>query len=201
MSAGLKNMRNTSITRLTERVLNNEAGAFDDLVKIIYEPGLQYAKSILKNEHLAEDAMQESLYECFRSLAGLQHKDAFIFWFRKIIFKQCDRIRRKKSYHEIILQDIDAVFHKQDEPHELLIRFEIRQRIQEAIQNLPYQKRKIATLKFEEGLRNQEIAYALQISEFEVKNRIRQIRIFLRNQLKDLHSSADVRTLQFRYAA
>ncbi len=64
-----------------------------------------YAFSELGDVHQAEDAAQESFLQAFVDLAQLRDPSAFPGWFRKIVYKHCDRIRRKRRVKLVELQD------------------------------------------------------------------------------------------------
>jgi len=55
------------------------------------------AYAILGDLHLAEDAVQEAFLEACLKLHQLREPAAFPGWFRRIIFKQCDRLTRGKK--------------------------------------------------------------------------------------------------------
>ena len=53
-----------------------------------------YAYSLLRDAHLAEDAAQEAFVDAYRHLDDLRTPAAFPGWFRRVVFKHCDRITR-----------------------------------------------------------------------------------------------------------
>ena len=55
-----------------------------------------YAYSILGDFHLAEDAVQEAFIEAYPILSRVYGPIAFPGWFRRIIFKHCNRLTRGK---------------------------------------------------------------------------------------------------------
>ena len=55
------------------------------------------ARLILHDYGLAEDAVQESLVEAWRSLRGLRDPDRFDPWLNRILVRACQDARRRES--------------------------------------------------------------------------------------------------------
>lgn len=70
------------------------AAAFTELVLRFRNMAYGYATSLLRDRHLAEDAAQEAFIDAYRKLGQLREPAAFPGWFRRVVFKQCDRIAR-----------------------------------------------------------------------------------------------------------
>src|SRR4030095_14990485 len=66
------------------------------LVRRFQDMAVGYGYSILHDFQLAEDAAQEAFFEAYRTLSKLREPAAFAGWFRRIVFKQCDRITRRR---------------------------------------------------------------------------------------------------------
>lgn len=81
-----------------------DLAAFDRVVKQFEDMAVGYAYSLLGDFHLAEDAAQEAFIEAYFCLVNLNLPMAFPSWFRKIVFKQCDRIRRRKRLDTVPLE-------------------------------------------------------------------------------------------------
>ena len=72
--------------------------AFAALVAAFQDVAVAYATSLIGDYHLAEDATQEAFVEAYRGLASLREPAAFPSWLRRIVFKHCDRITRRKDH-------------------------------------------------------------------------------------------------------
>lgn len=70
--------------------------AFGQIVERFQCLACAYAYKQLGDSHLAEDAAQEAFLETYAQLPNLCEPHAFVAWFRRIIFKQCDRLYRQK---------------------------------------------------------------------------------------------------------
>ena len=70
--------------------------AFEQLVLRFQGMAVGYAFAILGDFHLAEDAAQEAFVEAYAKLASLREPRAFAGWLKRIVFKHCDRLTRRK---------------------------------------------------------------------------------------------------------
>ena len=64
-----------------------------------------YASAQLRDQHLAEDAAQDAFLKAFVDLGQLHEPAAFPGWFRRIVYKHCDRIRRRRRLHLVPLEE------------------------------------------------------------------------------------------------
>src|SRR6185295_18802542 len=97
----------TSLEGLIQRARNGDADAYEDIVRRFQDMAVGYGYSIIRDFQLAEDAAQEAFLEAYRNLDKLREPAAFPGWFRRIVFKQCDRITRARSFTNVPL---DAAF-------------------------------------------------------------------------------------------
>src|ERR671922_1768892 len=79
------------------KALDGDADDYGVLVRRFQDMAVGYGYSIMRDFHLAEDAAQEAFFEAYRCLSNLREPAAFPGWFRRIVFKHCDRLLRQKS--------------------------------------------------------------------------------------------------------
>jgi hypothetical protein len=77
--------------------------AYGEIVRRFQDMAVGYAHALLGDFHLAEDAAQEAFLRAYLDLGKLHESAAFPGWFRRIVFKHCDRVRRKKTLHAVPL--------------------------------------------------------------------------------------------------
>src|SRR4051812_12240308 len=97
-----------SVGDLPSLILQAKQGdveAYSAIVRRFQDTAVGYAYGILGNHDSAKDAAQEAFIEAYACLGELREPRAFSAWFRRIIFKQCDRITRRRSFTELPLDD------------------------------------------------------------------------------------------------
>ncbi|MEM7759724.1 MAG: sigma-70 family RNA polymerase sigma factor [Cyanobacteria bacterium P01_A01_bin.40] len=160
------------LTTLVTKAQKGDHHAYSQIVKQFQDLAVGYAYSILKNFPLAEEAAQEIFIEAYLKLNLLQKSAAFPGWLKKIVFKQCDRITRKKCPSFTSLTQIEELISPQSSPTNIAEQKELQDRVQQAIKQLPKAEREVITL-FYLGERSQkEISAFLEIPISTIKNRL-----------------------------
>src|SRR5215471_18216502 len=83
-----------TLEALVRDTLAGSTDAYGVIVQRFQDMAVGYAFSVLRDFQLAEDAAQEAFLEAYRNLSKLREPAAFGGWFRRIVFKHCDRIMR-----------------------------------------------------------------------------------------------------------
>ncbi len=84
------------MTTLVCRAQAGDRTAYDRLVWRFQDRAVGYGYSFLGDFHAAQDAAQEAFLLVFHDLPTLREPAAFPGWLRKIVFKCCDRMTRRK---------------------------------------------------------------------------------------------------------
>jgi RNA polymerase sigma-70 factor (ECF subfamily) len=88
---------------------NNESYLYE-LIKIIQPKVLKFARSMISNLGLAEDATQDSLISIVKGLSKLKDPRRFHAWIYQITLNKCNDIFRKsKDKLNVNILDIDEV--------------------------------------------------------------------------------------------
>jgi RNA polymerase sigma factor (sigma-70 family) len=133
---------------------------------------------MLHDFHLAEDAAQEAFFEAYRSLPKLREPAAFAGWFRRIVFKHCDRITRR---HTVVTVPIDSAVESPRTPDT----DERTEQVLEAMRQLPEHERSTMTLFYIGGYSMEEVATFLEVPVSTIKGRLHSARERLRAMLLD----------------
>jgi len=124
------------MTDLESMVLRAQAGdlaAFTTLVHLFQDMAVGYGYSLLRDFHRAEDAAQEAFVEAYSNLSKLREPAAFPSWFRKIVFKHCDRLTRRKAASIARLESGPVILCSNAVPLDGLERQEVHQALLAAI--------------------------------------------------------------------
>jgi RNA polymerase sigma factor (sigma-70 family) len=176
-----------ALEQIVNRARDGEADAFGVLVRRFQDMAVGYGYSILHDFQLAEDAAQEAFFEAYRTLPRLREPAAFAGWFRRIVFKQCDRITRRQRVSTVPLDTTT------EPAHESLVVSgssrtaddERRAEVFEAVRHLPEHERSAMTLFYIGGYSMEEVATFLEVPVSTVKGRLHSARERLRSMLLD----------------
>lgn len=163
-----------------------DADAYRELVGRFQDMAYGYAYAILGDFHLAEDAVQEAFVEVYLHLPGLQEPLAFPAWLKRIVFKHCDRLTRRKRLDVVSLDDAHAIPSAAPNPAEIAEHHELAERVQAAIGELPVDQRVVTTLFYIDGYSQHEIAAFLEVPAKTVKSRLHTSRQRLKERMMDM---------------
>ena len=131
----------TSLESLIRRTRDGDDDAYESIVRRFQDMAVGYGYAILRDFQLAEDAAQEAFFEAYRNLDKLREPAAFPGWFRKIVFKQCDRISRNKAFSWIALDEFEDRASQEATQASLMEQTELKDKILTAIASLPDHER------------------------------------------------------------
>lgn len=168
---------------LVSRARDGDLDAFGVIVARFQDMALAYAYSILGDFHLAEDAAQEAFVQAYRDLSALREPEAFPGWFRKIVFKHCDRITRRKQFTVVPLESVAEAASSEPGPAVVVEKREMRQSVLQAISALPDNERTVTTLFYINGYTQKDIAEFLEVPVTTVNNRLHSSRTRLKERM------------------
>ncbi|HID23673.1 MAG TPA: sigma-70 family RNA polymerase sigma factor [Planctomycetaceae bacterium] len=154
-----------------------DAAAFEQLVGRFLTPGLAAARQILRDEMLAEDAVQETFLRIVRSRKQYRPAMRFSTWFYTILRNVCtDMLRRQARQLRLldsVATEIDTHVRRPSlDPLE----------VSELLAGLPDEARAVLVLRVVHDLPFRDIAAALGISEEAAKKRAQRALRRLREQ-------------------
>ena len=175
-----------SLESLILRAREGDADAYGAVVWRFQDMAVGYGYSLLRDFQLAEDAAQEAFLEAYRNLSGLRDPSAFPGWFRRIVFKHCDRMTRGKGLVTVPIESVEPQASRGACQAEDLEQREMRERLWEALDSLPEHERAATMLYYISGYSQKEVGAFLGAPTTTVKKRLFSARRRLRGLLFDV---------------
>jgi RNA polymerase sigma-70 factor, ECF subfamily len=184
-----------SDAELVARISKGDGPAFERLMRRYNQTLYRTARSILKDEAEAEDAVQESYLLAYRAMPGYRAEARLSTWLVKITVNEClARLRKRSRRAEVIhldgteREDIEASEEVMNQatpqqPEGALLQAEARRLLEAKIDRLPDAFRTVFVLRALEELTVEEAAAALGIPEATVRSRYFRARAMLREAL------------------
>ncbi|MGE5599256.1 MAG: sigma-70 family RNA polymerase sigma factor, partial [Bacteroidota bacterium] len=163
-----------------------DLAAFEELVKRFEDMAVGYAYSILGDFHLARDAAQEAFIQAWFDLRTLEEPRAFPAWLRRIVFKMCDRLTRRKTLSTAPLDAAGEVPDPGRNPLDTVEERETRDEVLSAVNALPEQERTATALFYINGYSYAEVGAFLEVPISTVKFRLHSARKKLRERMVGL---------------
>ncbi len=168
---------------LVTRAQGGDWRAYEPIVQRFQDMAVGYGYSVLGDIQLAEDAAQEAFINAYCDLPALRDPAAFPGWFRRIVFKHIDRIRRGKRVDFVPLDQAPEITSRVPGPAEVVERREVQNRVFEAIETLPEHQRVVVTLFYISEYSQKEISSFLEIPVGTVKTRLHSARKRLKERM------------------
>jgi len=169
-----------SLKSLVERAQSGSLEAFGEIVRRFQGSARRSARSVLADEDLAEDAVQEAFVNAYRDLAKLREPEAFPGWFRRIVLNHSRRLVRGKQLVTVPLESAMELPSPDPGPGEAAHQRELQERVLDAIRGLPEIEREVTRLFYLEGCSQSDIADLMGLPVTTVNNRLHSSRRRLR---------------------
>lgn len=166
----------------------------EELLGQHYPAALRLARSILREDDEAADAVQSAFGNVLRSLVNFREESSFSTWLNRIVVNQCLMRLRQLRRHPAVSMDAMVVEPRQvlyassrlPGPHEVLEQREAAEAIERAVHGLPDRLRDAWVLHEYEGLDLRGLSETLGISISAAKSRLFRARAELRRLLTNI---------------
>ena len=162
------------IAGLVIQARQNDSDAFAELYALTYNKVYNYARHYLRDDFLAQDAMQEIYILALKNLTALNDPTLFIAWLKRISFNVCfDMMKRlKNGKAEFIDPEILEIVEDDNASANPEVSYQNKdecRRLNEALDQLPCQEKQVIIMRFYNSMKLDEIADACEISRSSVK--------------------------------
>lgn len=162
------------IAQLVEKARCGDSNAFAELYAATYKKQYIFAVNYMKDENLAQDAVQETYCTAFSKLDMLKDDKLFISWLNQINFRVCFNMYNKEkqfnSMHVAYDEGIGELENDyQPSPESQVVKIDEKEYILQQIMELPYSESQTIFLHYYRGMTLKDIAYMLEMSKSSVK--------------------------------
>ena len=184
----------TSDAEQVQRALARDAGAFRAIMQTHNQRLYRIARSILRNNADAEDAVQEAYVSAFINLASYRGEGSLKSWLSRIVINES--LGRMRQTHSAI--DLATLEHQHseaqiiqfpqptpnDDPERMMAQRQIIHLVEQATDDLPEAFRLVFVARAIEGMSIEETSELLGIKPETVKTRLHRARQIVRDQLE-----------------
>ena len=179
---------------LVTRVLAGDAAAFRTIIQRHNRRLYRIARSILRSDSEAEDAVQEAYIKAFTHLEGFRAEASLSTWLSRITMNEAlERLRRERPMAE--RQSVNASAMEAQiltfphtpasaDPERAMAQREIVELVEHAADRLPEIFRIVFVMRLIEGMSVEETAALLDLEPKTVKTRLHRARKLLRKHLE-----------------
>ena len=194
MQAAAPNPASLDDDALLRRIRAGDRDAFTDLMRRYNRRLYRVARSVLRDDAEAEDALQDAYLQAYRALPAFRGESALGTWLTRIVVNAA-LMRQRKTGRLAEVIELGADFGADDaalprdrldepaQPELAALRAQTRRLIETGIDKLPAAFRTVFVLRAVEELTVEETAATLDIPEATVRTRYFRARAMLREAL------------------
>jgi len=194
MQAAAPNPSSLDDDALLRRIRVGDRDAFSDLMRRYNRRLYRVARSVLRDDAEAEDALQDAYLQAYRALPGFRGESALGTWLTRIVVNAA-LMRQRKNGRLADVIELGADFGSDDailprdrldepaQPELAALRAQTRRLIETGIDKLPAAFRTVFMLRAVEELTVEETAATLDIPAATVRTRYFRARAMLREAL------------------
>ncbi|MCW9705312.1 RNA polymerase sigma factor [Fodinibius salsisoli] len=179
-------MGRISDQQLVQKIRDGDREAFKKLYDRYHKQLYFLAKRYLKDQYLAEDAVQDIFIKIWNKRAKLRESSLKGYLFAMMKNHLIDTIRKQKSSTKVKeeFKKVSQQKPRREKTAEKIIYDEYREMVHKALDNLSPEERKVFEMKNFEGLSNAEVADKKDVSVNTVKTQFYLGSKYVRNYLK-----------------
>lgn len=163
----------------------NNLALFEQAVMPHMDAAYNLARWLTRNDHDAEDLAQEAYLRAFKALEALRGADGRT-WLLTIVRNTCYTWLRQNRWRDLTTV-FDEEMHSEESvssnPETILFQGADKERIQQAVEELPLEFREVLILREIEGMSYKEIATVAGIPAGTVMSRLARARKQLQHRL------------------
>lgn len=160
------------IAGLVQHARNGDSDAFAELYASTYQKQYMFACSYLKDDFLAQDALQETYIAALKNLSSLNDPKLFVSWLNQINFRVCYNmsIKQSKINEETDrFSSSDSNISPSASAENQVVRVDEREYILKQVMALPFSESQAIFLHYYKNMKIEQIAYMMEISKSSVK--------------------------------
>lgn len=173
---------------LVQRAQRREEEAFEQLILAYSVPLYRVVARMASDEQEAQYIVQEAFWRTWRSLDRYQTGRSFFSYLVTIALNiQRDQWRANRWLEDRVEIPEDAPGRLEEDPAVVVENEEQTQRLNEAIHQLPGIYRAVIALRYDAGMRYEEMSEALNIPVNTVRTHLHRAKRLLRKWLEENH--------------
>lgn len=163
------------IATLVKKARSGDSNAFAELYAATFQKEFRFAFNYLKDEYLAQDALQEAYITAFKNLHKLRDTTLFVSWLNQINFRVCFSFQKKQTRYRIEMSNylnINAgeTIHADDASlEELVVKVDQDEYIMKKVLELPATESQAIIMKYYQDMKLEDIAKVMEVSRSTVK--------------------------------
>lgn len=183
----MKKIDYNQLSEVIKKVKVKDEEAFVELYELTCQRIYHLANSILHDEYLAQDVVQEVYMIVIDSIGNLENDQLFMAWIHKITYRHAlSKLKKRKEIPSEMegLKENAAALSEADVILEQAIKSERNQIVWDNIKKLSKEQQMVIIMKYYENMKIDEIAVVLDCPEGTIKSRLHMAKKLLKKYLR-----------------
>lgn len=171
---------------LAKRIREHDQKAFTELYYATYDDLYRYTFYFIKDAHTAQDVLQEVYISIYKKISTLKSDKLFYSWIKQITHHVCCDFLRKNgriSNHETFMIEKTLEIPDEKDVFQSIWDEDISDQLKVWLGELPSHSRQAFILRYQDGLKLEEIADFMECSLSSVKRYLNSAKDFLKKKL------------------
>ena len=176
---------------IINNVLNGKTSLFEVIMRRYNQRLYRIQRSYISDEEAIKDTLQQTYLKAFKNLDSFRGEAKFSTWITRIAInealKHLNRQNRYSDIHEVsgTIPDNSRREENKNTPEKNMIRRDMQELLEEAIDQLSPKYRSVYMMREVEGMNTEETARCLEITESNVKVRLHRAKKKIRKKLEE----------------
>ena len=179
------------------KVLQGEKNAYEVIMRRYNQRLFRIARTYIRDEDEIEDVVQEAYIKAYEQLQGFEFRSRFSTWLIRILMNEAlARVRKQQRFTPLPLdgqaETGRALVPNEETPMERLMNAELKEILEQAVDDLPEKYRLVYMMREIEGMSVAETSECLSITQTNVKVRFNRAKEMLRTTISGFYKSQEV---------
>lgn len=184
-------------TEIIGRIIRGEKSLYELIVRRFNPYLYKIGRSYNYNHEDTQDLMQDTFIDAYKNLNQFEGRASFKTWIIRIMMNNCYRKKRKSSFKNEIIQDMNdnskpMFISGNNDTEKTIQNRELGHIIEKALVNIPFDYRMVFSLREINGLNVSDTADLLEISESNVKVRLNRAKSMLRKEIESNYVAGEL---------
>ena len=157
------------LAKIVIRAQAGDSDAFAELYAATYQKQYRFAYKYLRDEYLAQDAIQETYILALKNISTLRDPLVFISWLNQISMRVCFKMHHAKQLYDSNTQELDEGHRNEVTPESVTVRVDENDYILRQIMTLPFSESQAILFRYYDDMKIEDIASLMGISRSSVK--------------------------------
>lgn len=157
------------LAKIVTRAQAGDSDAFAELYAATYQKQYRFACKYLRDEYLAQDAIQETYILALKNISVLRDPLVFTSWLNQITMRVCFKMHHVMQKQNSNSAELGENIETETTPESITVRVDENEYILRQVMSLPFSESQAILFRYYDNMKIDQIASLMGISRSSVK--------------------------------